>query len=139
MMGIAWHPSGEFALTVLNRTKNLVPMTQLTQGWTITNGLAILWKDGTVDELLLDEPETSASPDATDVAFTRDGKHALMTSSGTNRVAIVDTAKLLAVEVKRATPEERANVLPNHMGKSVEFVQGYLKTGASPRRCGHYV
>lgn len=131
MMGIAWHPSGEFALTVLNRTKNLVPMTQLTQGWTITNGLAILWKDGTVDELLLDEPNLGFA-DATDVAFTRDGKHALMTSSGTNRVAIVDTAKLLAV-VKRATPEERANVLPNHMGKSVEFVQGYLKTGASPR------
>jgi YVTN family beta-propeller protein len=131
MMGIAWHPSGEFALTVLNRTKNLVPMTQLTQGWTITNGLAILWKDGRVDEVLLDEPNLGFA-DATDVTFTRDGKHALMTSSGTNRVAIVDTAKLLAV-VQRATPEERAKVLPNHLGKSTEFVQTYLKTGASPR------
>ena len=39
MMGIAWHPSGEFALATLNRTKNLVPMTRLMQGWTITNGL----------------------------------------------------------------------------------------------------
>ncbi|MDR3718348.1 MAG: multiheme c-type cytochrome [Bryobacteraceae bacterium] len=131
MMGIAWHPSGEYALTVLNRTKNLVPMTQLTQGWTITNGLAIVWKDGTVDEVLLDEPNLGFA-DATDVTFTPDGRHALMTSSGTNRIAIVDTAKLIAV-VKRATPEERAKVLPNHLGKSTEFVQGYLKTGASPR------
>jgi len=131
MMGIAWHPSGEYALTVTNRTKNLVPMTQLTQGWTITNGLAILWKDGTVDQVLIDEPNLGFA-DATDVTFTRDGKYALLTSSGTNRIAIVDTAKLISV-VKRATPAERARILPNDMGKSAEFIRGYLKTGASPR------
>ena len=40
LLGVAWHPSGEFALATLNRTKNLVPMTRILQGWTITNGLA---------------------------------------------------------------------------------------------------
>ena len=131
MMGIAWHPSGEYALATLNRTKNLVPMTQLLQGWTITNGLAIVWRDGGVDEVLLDEPNLGFA-DATDVTFTRDGRHALVTSSGTNRLAVVDTAKLVDV-LKRATPEERAKTLPNHLGVSTEFVSEYLKTGASPR------
>ena len=56
LLGVAWHPSGEFALVTLNRTKNLVPMTRLLQGWTITNGLGVLWKDGRVDQVLLDEP-----------------------------------------------------------------------------------
>ncbi len=64
LMGIDWHPSGEFALVTMNRTKNLVPMTRLLQGWTITNGLGIVWKDGTVDQVLLDEPDVSF-PDPT--------------------------------------------------------------------------
>ena len=131
LLGVAWHPSGEYGLTTLNRTKNLVPMTQLLQGWTITNGLGVIWRDGGVDEVLLDEPNLGFA-DATDVAFTKDGRHALVTSSGTNRVAVVDTAKLVDI-IKRATPLERVRTLPNHLGKSVEFVAQYWNTGASPR------
>ena len=32
MQGIAWHPTGEYALITLNRTKNLVPMTRPAAG-----------------------------------------------------------------------------------------------------------
>ena len=49
-------------------------MTRILQGWTITNGLAVLWKDGRVDQVLLDEPQRCFA-DVTDVAFTPDGKH----------------------------------------------------------------
>ena len=69
LLGVAWHPSGEFALATMNRTKNLVPMTRILQGWTITNGLAVLWKGGRVDQVLLDEPQRYFA-DVTDVAFT---------------------------------------------------------------------
>ena len=69
LQGIDWHPSGRFALITLNRTKNLVPMTRLLQGWTITNGLGIVWADGRVDQVLLDEPN-SCFPDPADVAIT---------------------------------------------------------------------
>ncbi|MFW6171202.1 MAG: multiheme c-type cytochrome, partial [Planctomycetota bacterium] len=41
LMGVCWHPSGDFALSTVRRTKNLVPMTRLLQGWTLTNGLVI--------------------------------------------------------------------------------------------------
>ena len=102
MQGVAWHPSGEFALVTLNRTKNLVPMTRLMQGWTITNGLGIIWRDGRVDQVLLDEPNM-CFPDPTDVAISPDGKYALVTSSGTDRVAVVDVAKLIAM-LEAATP-----------------------------------
>jgi len=131
MQGIAWHPSGDFALVTLNRTKSLVPMTRLVQGWTITNGLGILWRDGRVDQVLLDEPDQSF-PDAADVACTPDGRYALVTSSGSDRVAVVDVAKLLEL-LQRATPAEREHVLPNHMGKATEFVVKHIPTPASPR------
>ncbi|MBI5280557.1 MAG: beta-propeller fold lactonase family protein [Candidatus Solibacter usitatus] len=131
MTDVAWHPSGEYALAALNRTKNLAPMTRLMQGWVITNGLAVLWADGTVDQVLLDQPGLGFA-DATGVAITPDGRYALVTSSGTDRVAVVDCAKLTGM-VKSANSEERRSVLPNHLGKSAAFVAAYIPTGKSPR------
>ncbi|HQH74724.1 MAG TPA: beta-propeller fold lactonase family protein, partial [bacterium] len=69
VQGIDFSPDGEFALVTLLRTKNLVPMTRVVQGWVITNGIGVLWKDGRVDQLLLDEADASFA-DPTDVAIT---------------------------------------------------------------------
>jgi YVTN family beta-propeller protein len=129
--GIAWHPSGKFAIFTLNRTKNLVPMTRLLQGWTITNGLGIAWSDGRVDQVLLDEPNL-CFPDPADVAITPDGRRAVVTSSGSDRVAVVDVPKLVAL-LTSASPYDRTHVLPNHLGKPTEFVIKHIPTGASPR------
>jgi YVTN family beta-propeller protein len=131
MTGAAWHPSGRFALATLNRTKNLVPMTRLLQGWTITNGLAILWRDGRVDQVLLDEPNMGFA-DSCDVAFTPDGRYALVTSAGTDRVAVVDVEKLTAI-LRRASDHERQHVLPNHLGYPTEFVVKHIPVRSNPR------
>jgi hypothetical protein len=131
LMGVDWHPSGDFALVTLNRTKNLVPMTRLLQGWTITNGLGIIWRSGAVDQVLLDESDISF-PDPTDVAITPDGRYALVTSSGSNRVAVVDLEKLMAL-IRRSSDHEREHVLPNHLGKPTEFVVAHIPTRDSPR------
>jgi YVTN family beta-propeller protein len=131
ILGVAWHPSGEFALATLNRTKNLVPMTRILQGWTITNGLALLWKDGRVDQLLLDQPQHYFA-DVTDVAFTPDGKHALATSAGTDTVAVIDTEKLLSL-VRRLSEEDRRELLPNWLGASSEFVVARIPVRDNPR------
>jgi len=131
MQGIAWHPSGEFALITLNRTKNLVPMTRLLQGWTITNGMGVIWHDGRVDQVLLDEPHL-CFPDAADVAISPDGKYAFVTSSGSDRVAVVDVHKLISM-LQRAAPYEREHVFPNHLGKPTEFVVKHIETKNSPR------
>jgi YVTN family beta-propeller protein len=131
MMGVDWHPSGKFALATLNRTKNLVPMTRLSQGWTITNGLAVVWQDGRVDQVLLDEPDEGFS-DPADVAITPDGRFALVTSGGTDRVAVVDIGKLTTI-VGRATEREREHVLPNHTGYPTEFVIKRIPVKNNPR------
>jgi YVTN family beta-propeller protein len=131
MMGVAWHPSGKFALATLNRTKSTVPMTRLLQGWTITNGLAILWRDGGVDQVLLDQADMGFA-DAIDIACTPDGRYALAVSSGTDRVAVIDIAKLLAL-LRRSSPYEREHVLPNHLGYPSEFIVKHIATGKSPR------
>jgi len=129
--GVSWHPGGEFGFLTMNRTKSLVPMTKLSQGWTITNGLGIAWNDGTIDQVLLDEPNLNF-PDATDVVFTRDGRFALVTSCTSDRVAVVDVEKLTGI-IKGASPEFRRNVLPNHRGKATEFISKHIGTGRTPR------
>ncbi len=131
LQGVDWHPSGRFAVVTLNRTKNLVPMTRLLQGWTITNGIAIVWKNGKVDQVLLDEPNLSF-PDPADVAVTPDGRYALVTSSGSDRVAVVDLPKLVAL-LEEASEYDREHVFPNHLGKPTEFVKKHIETGRSPR------
>ncbi|MCY2989225.1 MAG: YncE family protein, partial [Planctomycetota bacterium] len=131
LQGVAWHPSGKYALVTMLRTKNLVPMTRMLQGWTITNGLAIIWADGQVDQVLLDEPGMSF-PDPADVAITPDGRLALVTSSGTDRVAVVDLTKLMGI-LDKATPREREHVIPNHLGQASQFVTAHLPTKNCPR------
>jgi len=131
LQGVDWHPSGKFALITLNRTKNLVPMTRLLQGWTITNGLGIVWRDGHVDQVLLDEPGM-CFPDPADVAITPDGRLALVTSSGSNRIAVVDVRKLIGM-LESASPYEREKVFPNHLGKPTEFIITHISTKDSPR------
>jgi YVTN family beta-propeller protein len=131
LQGVAWHPSGDYAVFTLNRTKNLVPMTRLLQGWTITNGMGLVWRDGRVDQVLLDQPGL-AFPDAADVVVTPDGRHALVTSTGSDRLAVVDLEKLVTM-LGEASPRERERVFPNHLGKPVEFVTTYIPTGTSPR------
>lgn len=106
-------------------------MTRLLQGWTITNGLGIVWKDGHVDQVLLDEP-SMCFPDPADVAITPDGRLALVTSSGSNRIAVVDIPKLLSM-LEDASDYERKRVFPNHLGKPTEFVVTYIPTKDSPR------
>ncbi len=131
LLGVAWNPNGEYALATLNRTKNLVPMTRILQGWTITNGIAVLWKDGRVDQVLLDEPQHYFA-DITDVAFTPDGKRALATSAGTDRVAVIDTEKLVAL-IRSMPDQERRDFLPNWLGASSEFVIARIPVKNNPR------
>ncbi len=131
LQGIAWHPSGAFALVTLMRTKNNVPMTRLLQGWTITNGLGVIWRDGRVDQVLLDEPGL-CFPDPADVVITPDGRYALVISTTSNRIAVVDLEKLMAV-LQNASDYERLHVLPNHLGKPTEFIVAQIPTGLGPR------
>ncbi len=129
--GIAYVPGSDVALFTLMRTKNLVPMTRLAQGWTLTHGLGILWPDGRVDQVLLDEPNASF-PDPGDVAVSPDGRFALVSSGGADQVALVAVADLLSV-LTSASDNDRRDILPNHLGMSSRFVRKRIPVGNNPR------
>jgi YVTN family beta-propeller protein len=131
VQGIDFSPDGEFALVTLLRTKNLVPIVRVAQGWVITNGLGILWKDGRVDQVLLDEPN-SYFADPTDVVIAPDGRYAYVSGGGIDAVAVIDLRKLFEI-VRGASDKERATRLPNHLGIPTEYVLRRIPTGKNPR------
>ena len=142
VQGVDVSPDGEFALCTLIRTKNLVPMTRVLQGWVINNGFGVIWKNGRVDQLLVDEPEQYFA-DPTDVVFRPDGRYAYLSGGGLDAVAVIDIEKMKAV-LYNASDRERRERLPNHMGVSTEYIVKRISVGRSPRgmvasRDGRYV
>jgi YVTN family beta-propeller protein len=131
VQGVDVAPSGEFALVTLIRTKNLVPMTRVPQGWVMTNGIGILWRNGRVDQLLLDEPDNYFA-DPTDIRITPDGRLAFVTGGGVDEVAVVDLERMRAV-LGAAGAERRRDLLPNHLGVTTEFVERRIPVGRNPR------
>jgi len=131
VQGVDVAPSGDFALVTLIRTKNLVPMTRVLQGWVMTNGIGILWRDGRVDQLLLDEPDNYFA-DPTDVAVTPDGRSAFISGGGVDEVAVVDIESLTAV-LESANEIEQREMLANHFGVTTEFVDRRIPVGRNPR------
>jgi len=131
IQGIDFSPDGELALITLNRTKNLVPITRVIQGWVINNGFGILWKDGRIDQLLLDEVDSYFS-DPTDVVITKDGRYAFISGGGVNSVAMIDLNNMKEL-LNRSNEKERQEILPNHLGISTEYVLKRIPVGRSPR------
>jgi len=131
LQGVAFDPTTGTAVFTLMRTKNLVPITRLAQGWVITNGLGVLWPDGRVDQLLLDKPN-HAYPDLMDVVVTRDGQTALVTSGGADEVVVVDLAGLRRA-LQSMDDRERRDVWPNHLGRGSRFVTQTIGVGANPQ------
>ncbi|MGB2984347.1 MAG: beta-propeller fold lactonase family protein [Phycisphaerae bacterium] len=131
LQGMAFVTGRNVALFTMMRTKSLLPITRIAQGWTITNGLGVVWPDGRIDQVLLDEPN-AYFPDPWDVAVSPDGRYALVTSGGADEVAVVDIAGLLTT-ITAATDHQRQDVLPNHLGMSGRFVLKRIAVGSNPR------
>ena len=131
VQGVDFAPSGDFALVTLIRTKNLVPMTRVLQGWVMTNGIGIVWLDGRVDQLLLDEPDRYFA-DPTDLIITPDGRSAFVTGGGVDEVAVVDLDRMRAL-LEAASEHDRMELLPNHLGAPTEFVERRIPVGRNPR------
>jgi len=130
LQGITWVPNVEVGLFVLMRTKNLIPISRLAQGWVITNGLGVVEPGGRVTQVLLDEPN-NFFPDPMDIAASPDGRFALVTSGGADEVAVIDVAKLLDV-IAESSERQREDELPNHLGLSSRFVTKRIRVGTNP-------
>jgi YVTN family beta-propeller protein len=122
-------------LVPLMRPKNLEPLIQVPQGWMITHGMAVIRPalnapvgeaESKVTQVVLDDIDYYFATNA-GVAFSPDGRRALVTSSDADVVSILDTARL--AERLRQVPAE---VIANRLDSAATFVVKRLPTGHNP-------
>ena len=93
--GVAVSPDNRFAIVALELPKNLIPETQIYQGWMVTYGFAIVEQGskGRVAYILLDEPNLYYA-DPYGIEFTPGGRYLYVSSSGVEVLSGGDREKV---------------------------------------------
>lgn len=136
--GIAVSPDGSLVFVALEIPKNLIPETQIYQGWMVTYGVAVLEAipGGRVAYLLLDEMDLYYA-DPFGLTFSPDGQYLYVTSSGVDTVSVLDMSeirRILKIENGRISlADETISLYARHLGLSSEFVDARIPTQFNPK------
>ncbi len=130
--GIGVVPSRSWVLTPFVKVHNLVPITQVANGWVMSSGLAISdVKTSDVFQIPLDEAnEYFADPSA--IAIDPFGKRAFIASGGGDVVIVVDLDRL-AGWLEQADPASKREAIYD-LSLSPEYVVGRIPTKRNPRQ-----
>jgi hypothetical protein len=110
--------------------RNLVPITQVKDGWVMSTGLAIGQDNGEVTQIPLDEANAYFS-DPSGVVASPDGKRAYVASGGADVVTVLDLDKLSAWLTQTDAAARSGAILD--MALSCRYVIARIPTGCNPR------
>ncbi len=125
-------PSRSWVLNPLVKVRNLVPITQVANGWVMSSGFAVTdTRTCKVIQLPLDEANNYYA-DPSGMAVAPDGKRAFIASGGSDVVSVVDLDKVSAwlAAASVSTKEEAIN----DMSLSPEYVIARIPTQRNPRQ-----
>lgn len=123
---------GGYLLVPFMRPKNLNPLIQVSNGWILTHGVAVIHPAKTdaaqsqVTQLLLDDIDDYFAG-TNGAAFTPDGRYALITHSEAATLSIIDTAKL-----QRRLHDVPAMELSNRLDTARAIVAHRVPTQSEP-------
>jgi hypothetical protein len=112
------------------RVRNLVPITQVKDGWVMSTGLAISQEDGEVTQIPLDEANAYFS-DPSGIVASPDGKRAYVASGGADVVTVLDL-DWLSAWLTQADAAARSDAIGD-MALSYRYVIARIPTGCNPR------
>lgn len=133
LQGVECSPDGEFAVVALELPKNLLPETQIYQGWMVTYGLAFLEARprGKVAFLLTDEMNQYYA-DPFELVFSPDGKRLYVSCSGKDVITVLDMDRVREVlEVRKGKigiSDELIRRYARHLALSHEYVVTRIPT-----------
>jgi len=136
--GVDVSPDGQFVATALELPKNLIPETQVYQGWMVTYGFALTEArpGGRTAYLLIDEPNLYFA-DPYGIAFSPDGRALYLSSSGADAVTVVDMASvydlLQAQDGVIGISDRQIRRYARHLGISHAYVTDRISTDYNPK------
>ncbi|MCU0981881.1 MAG: hypothetical protein MUF25_22240 [Pirellulaceae bacterium] len=128
--GIASVPSRGWTLTPIVKVRNLVPITQVANGWVMSSGLAVSEPDGRTVQVPLDEANDYFA-DPSGIAVDAAGERAYVVSGGSDAVSVVDLGRLGAWLSKTSDLARREAI--EDLTLSAEYVIARIRTGRNPR------
>lgn len=128
--GITAVPARGWMLTSLIKVRNLVPITQVKDGWVMSTGLAIARANGDVTQIPLDEANAYFA-DPSGVAATPDGKRAFVASGGADVVTVIDLDRVSSW-LTQADAAARRDAIRD-MAFSYQYVVARIPTASNPR------
>jgi DNA-binding beta-propeller fold protein YncE len=129
--GTATVPGRPWSLTPLVKVRNLVPITQVANGWVMSTGLAVSDYQGNIVQMPLDEAEDYFA-DPSGIAVDASGKRAYVASGGGDVVSVVDLDRLADWLAKADADTKREAI--EDLSLSAEYVVARIPTGRNPRR-----
>ena len=130
--GICAVPSRSWMLTPLVKVRNLVPITQVENGWVMSSGLAITdVKSGKVIQMPLDEANNYFA-DPSGVVVDPSGHRAFIASGGGDVVIVVDLERL-AVWLEKAEPATKREAIYD-LSLSPDYVTARIPTQRNPKQ-----
>lgn len=136
--GLAVSPDNQFVAIALELPKNLIPETQIYQGWMVTHGFVVAETapGGRLAYLLIDEPHLYFA-DPYGIVFSPDNRYLYIGSSGVDTVTVVDVPKLMGTlhvqDGKIGLSDEQISQSARHLALSNEYVAARIPTGANPK------
>ncbi len=125
---VAVSRDGRLGLAALLRPKNLVPLAHVEHGWAFGDSLAVFGEDiGGAVQLPLDAIEDYFSLPF-GVAIAPDKKRAYVSASGSNEIAVLDLARLVA-----AARSPSAARMANDLSAASRYVIARIPVGRNPR------
>jgi YVTN family beta-propeller protein len=126
---VAISRDGRLGLAALLRPHNLVPLAHVEHGWAFSDALAVFGDDigGAAVQLPLDAIEDYFSLPF-GVAIAPDKKRAYVSASGSNEVAVLDLARLVATARGPAAAR-----LANDLSAASRYVIARIPVGRNPR------
>jgi DNA-binding beta-propeller fold protein YncE len=128
--GITEVPTRGWMLNSMIRVHNLVPITQVKDGWVMSGGLVISQEDGQMTQIPLDEANAYFA-DPSGVVASPDGKRAYVASGGADVVTVLDLDRLGAW-LAQADAAARSDAIGD-MALSYRYVVARIPTGCNPR------
>lgn len=128
--GIAAVPKRGWMISSLIRVRNLVPITQVKDGWVMSSGLAVSRPYAGVTQIPLDEANACFS-DPSGVVASSDGRRAYVASGGADVVTVLDLDALDAWLTK-ADEATRSEAIAD-LALPIRYVVARIPTGCNPR------
>ncbi len=129
--GIATLPGSTWSLMPFVKVRNLVPITQVANGWVMSSGLAIADRDGVRAELPLDEANDFFA-DPSGIVVDAAQQRAYIASGGGDVVSVIDLARITNW-LAHADEATRLGAIRD-LSLSADYVLARIATGRNPRQ-----